>query len=263
MRRRAKHNLKKGFLIAGKRKTVVKSPLGGRGSSLRALKDSDRSSICIIRSVGGIGDVLMITPALRELKVRYPKSKLTFAVDRHTTSGDNYYELVKNAWFIDHIIDARDVVHAMRILESGFTEDYEKNSFELLVSTNGGSALEMFSIYDTIRMIKEKAPVCTVGLGKVMSAAVLLLAAGTKGQRKIGANCRLMIHGVISGQQGHLDDLENEMEESKWMQKQYIKALAVESNMTEKYIRNLMKRRLNVYIDAKEAVELGIADVII
>ena len=46
-------------------------------SLLRALKDSDKSSICIIRSVGGIGDVLMITPALRELKLRYPKSKLT------------------------------------------------------------------------------------------------------------------------------------------------------------------------------------------
>lgn len=135
--------------------------------------------------------------------------------------------------------------------------------FEFIVSSYGGSAVDMFAIYDTMRLIKEDCEIHTVGLGKVMSAAVLLLAAGTKGQRKIGANCRLMIHGVISGQQGHLDDLENEMEESKWMQKQYIKALAIESNMTEKYIRNLMKRRLNVYIDAKEAVELGIADSII
>ena len=135
--------------------------------------------------------------------------------------------------------------------------------FEFIVSSYGGSAVDMFAIYDSMRLIKDDCEIHTVGLGKVMSAAVLLLAAGTKGQRKIGANCRLMIHGVISGQQGHLDDLENEMEESKWMQKQYIKALAAESNMTEKYIRNLMKRRLNVYIDAKEAVELGIADVII
>ena len=35
--------------------------------------------------------------------------------------------------------NARDVVHAIRILESGFTEDYEKNAFELIVSTNYGS----------------------------------------------------------------------------------------------------------------------------
>jgi len=145
--------------------------------------------------------------------------------------------------------------------DSEILESYEP--FEFIVSSYGGSAVDMFAIYDTMRLIKEDCEIHTIGLGKVMSAAVLLLAAGTKGQRKVGANCRLMIHGVISGQQGHLDDLENEMEESKWMQKQYIKALAVESNMTEKYIRNLMKRRLNVYIDAKEAVELGIADSII
>ena len=145
--------------------------------------------------------------------------------------------------------------------ESDIVETYEP--FEFIVSSYGGSAVDMFAIYDSMRLIKDDCEIHTVGLGKVMSAAVLLLAAGTKGQRKIGANCRLMIHGVISGQQGHLDDLENEMEESKWMQKQYIKALAAESNMTEKYIRNLMKRRLNVYIDAKEAVELGIADMII
>ena len=145
--------------------------------------------------------------------------------------------------------------------ESDLVHTYEP--FEFIVSSYGGSAVDMFAIYDSMRLIKDDCEIHTVGLGKVMSAAVLLLAAGTKGQRKVGANCRLMIHGVISGQQGHLDDLENEMEESKWMQKQYIKALAAESNMTEKYIRNLMKRRLNVYIDAKEAVELGIADVII
>ena len=145
--------------------------------------------------------------------------------------------------------------------ESDLVETYEP--FEFIVSSYGGSAVDMFAIYDSMRLIKDDCEIHTVGLGKVMSAAVLLLAAGTKGQRKVGANCRLMIHGVISGQQGHLDDLENEMEESKWMQKQYIKALAAESNMTEKYIRNLMKRRLNVYIDAKEAVELGIADSII
>ena len=34
-------------------------------TKLNAFKDS---KVCIVRSVGGIGDVLMITPALRALK---------------------------------------------------------------------------------------------------------------------------------------------------------------------------------------------------
>ena len=132
--------------------------------------------------------------------------------------------------------NARDVVHAMKILESDFTGDYESNKFELIVSTNGGSALEMFSIYDTIRMIKEQAPVSTVGLGKVMSAGVLILASGTKGHRKIGKHCRVMIHGVASGYAGSIHSLENELEEVQWIQQQYIALLANETDMTQKYI---------------------------
>ena len=74
-----------------------------------ALKDNPTADICITRKVGGIGDVLMMTPALRELKRRLPDLNLTVGVDRHTTYGDIYYELVKNAPFIDNIVDARHV----------------------------------------------------------------------------------------------------------------------------------------------------------
>lgn len=68
-----------------------------------------RPRICVIRSVGGIGDVLMATPALREWKRQHPNGHLTFAIDRHTTYNDTYWLLVKNAPFIDQIIDARHV----------------------------------------------------------------------------------------------------------------------------------------------------------
>ena len=106
-------------------------------------------------------------------------------------------------------------------------------------------------------------PIHTIGIGKVMSAGTLLLAAGTKGERRIGRFCRVMIHGVISGQQGHLADIENEFDEAKMTQKMYIQALAEETNMTERYIRNLIKKKSNVYLSAQEAVDLGIADIVI
>jgi len=134
---------------------------------------------------------------------------------------------------------------------------------EFCISTYGGSAMDMFAVYDTMREIREYCPIQTVGMGKVMSAGVLLLAAGTKGERRIGKNCRVMIHGVISGQHGHLHDVENEFEEAKITQKLYVKALASETNMTESHLRKLIQRKTNVYIDAKEAVELGIADIIV
>jgi ATP-dependent Clp endopeptidase proteolytic subunit ClpP len=145
-------------------------------------------------------------------------------------------------------------------LESEMIEVIEPIDF--YVSTYGGQALEMFAVYDTMRKVREETPIRTYGLGKVMSAGVLLLAAGTKGERRIGKFCRIMIHGVIAGQHGHIADVENEFTEAKMTQKMYVRALAEETTMTEKYVKKLMDRKTNVYLDAEEAVKLGIADII-
>ena len=131
---------------------------------------------------------------------------------------------------------------------------------EMWVSTWGGVAMDMFSIYDAMRLIREDVDIETVGMGKVMSAGVLLLAAGTKGKRKIGKNCRIMMHSVIGGHSGALHNLENEMEEMRWIQDQHIKCMVDETNMSEKHLRKLLERKVNVYLNAEEAVELGIAD---
>jgi len=134
---------------------------------------------------------------------------------------------------------------------------------KLLISTQGGSAHEMFAIYDTMTLVKKDCDIETIGMGKVMSAGVMLLAAGTKGKRKIGANCRVMIHPVAGGAMGDLQDIENDIQEIKWLQKQYIRCLSNETNLTEKKIRAIMKKKVNYYFSAEEAIKMGIADEIL
>ena len=135
-------------------------------------------------------------------------------------------------------------------------------NIDFYISTNGGSADEMFGMYDVMRFIKDSGSctITTCGIGKVMSAGVLLLAAGTKGKRRVGKHCRIMLHSVIGGSTGPMHQLENEFAEVKKIQDAYIKALVEETNMTEKDLRKLLKRKTNVYLSAEEAVELGIAD---
>ena len=135
---------------------------------------------------------------------------------------------------------------------------YEPITFYL--STYGGSADEMFSIYDMMTITKTKCEVETIGLGKIMSAGTLLLAAGTKGKRKIGRHCRVMIHSVAAGSAGELHDIENEIKTIKHIQELYINALSRETNMTKTIIQKLLDRKVNVYLTAEEAVEYGIAD---
>tara|TARA_R110002153_G_scaffold64603_4_gene173007 strand:- start:696 stop:1337 length:642 start_codon:yes stop_codon:yes gene_type:complete len=131
---------------------------------------------------------------------------------------------------------------------------------DMVISTPGGNADDMFAIYDTMRSIREEVPIRTRGIGKVMSAGVVLLAAGTKGERSIGKNCRVMLHSVIGGHVGPMHQLDAEMEEIRNIQDQYIAVLSEETKMTKRYLRNLLKKKVNIYLSATEAIELGIAD---
>ena len=134
----------------------------------------------------------------------------------------------------------------------------------LMVSTYGGSASEMFSILDVMDMVKKNTcDIHTYGIGKVMSAGVPVLAAGTKGHRRVGKNCRIMLHSVMSGTGGTILSMENELEEIKWVQERYIQCLASYTKLTPSKIKKMLKTQKDVYISAEEAIKMGIADEII
>ncbi len=159
-----------------------------------------------------------------------------------------------------------EVIHAMLYLnELNKLEKKpeDKRPIDFYLSTYGGSADDMFALYDIMRTIRQDTEIHTLGLGKVMSAGVLLLAAGTKGKRRIAKNCRVMIHSVAAGNHGNLQDLTNELEAISDLQEMYTGCLAAESNMTESDIKDMLNRNVNVYLSAVEAVKLGIADIIV
>ena len=146
------------------------------------------------------------------------------------------------------------------LLTHAYTGD---EPIQLVLSTCGGLATEMFAVYDIMRNIRQDCDIVTLGLGKIMSAGVLLLAAGTKGRRKIGKHCKVMIHGLKSDLAGYMPIIENDLEELKRIEKLYIKTLSAETNMSKKYIKQLFDKRVDIYLTAREAVELGIADEVI
>jgi len=133
----------------------------------------------------------------------------------------------------------------------------------IYVSTYGGNADEMFGIFDLINEAKDKCIVETIGNGKVMSAGTLILASGTKGHRKIGRNCRVMLHQVSAGAFGPLFNMTTEIESIQAMQERYIDCLTSCTNLSKRKLKSLLNERVNVYLSAEEAVEYGLADEII
>ncbi len=131
----------------------------------------------------------------------------------------------------------------------------------LVVSTYGGLIDEMFSLYDMMNFIP--CPVHTIGTGKIMSAGVLLLAAGKKGCRLIGKNARVMIHPATCGAGGNVFELLNEIKEHNRQQVQMERMLLENSKITKQQMENFMKSGFDNYFTAEEAVKLGIADQVI
>tara|TARA_Y100000593_G_scaffold12032_1_gene21943 strand:- start:95 stop:733 length:639 start_codon:yes stop_codon:yes gene_type:complete len=156
---------------------------------------------------------------------------------------------------------AADLISALLVLSQEKKEDAERaDDIKLYISTYGGSAHEMFGIYDVMNFCKTFCDIETIGIGKVMSAGTLLLAAGTPGKRKLGKHCQVMIHSVNGGSIGELHSLENEMEQMKNLQDTYIQCLSCETNMTKRQIQTLINRKVNVYLSSEEAIEKGLAD---
>ena len=63
-----------------------------------------KARICIKRSLGGLGDIIMATPIARGAKRKYPNSHVTYAVPSEYAGGD-LVALLENIPYIDEVID--------------------------------------------------------------------------------------------------------------------------------------------------------------
>ena len=143
------------------------------------------------------------------------------------------------------------------------SDEKQKQDIHFYISTYGGNADDMFALYDMMKQIQKTTDISTIGVGKVMSAGVLLLAGGTPGKRKVGRNCRIMLHSVVAGNHGSLHNLINEMEAIQDLQQMYINRLVEETKMTKSQLKKMLERKVNIYLSPEQAVEYGIADEII
>jgi len=129
---------------------------------------------------------------------------------------------------------------------------------KLIINTEGGSVDEMLALYDIIQFVP--TPIHTVGLGKIMSCGLFLLASGEKGQRKIGKNARGMYHMIYGDIHGNVLDYEREGNETKRMQQQVNSILSKHSKLTEKELDEMMKKNEDIYLTSEKLIKVGVAD---
>jgi ATP-dependent Clp protease protease subunit len=134
----------------------------------------------------------------------------------------------------------------------------ESKVLTLYVNSPGGDLYQAFALVDIMR--NSTHPIRTVGIGCIMSAAFLIFASGTKGERYIAANTGLMCHQYSDVSEGKHHDLKATMKEGENCNQRMMNILEEATNLTPAKVKSKLLNVSDVYLTAEEAIELNIAD---
>jgi len=131
----------------------------------------------------------------------------------------------------------------------------------VLIDSPGGR------VYDLLRMLSEiersEKPVATIAVGRAMSCAASLLAAGTPGYRYADINSSIMVHDISGGAIGKGEDLVVNVAEASRLKNLVMSNLAKHCGHPDrKYFSDLLRsnNNTNFYMTAKQAKKHKLVD---
>ncbi len=137
-------------------------------------------------------------------------------------------------------------------------EDPEK-PIQMHIQSPGGEIYAGLAIYDTMQAIS--APVSTIAVGVTASFGTVLLIAGTKGMRYVLPNATVHMHQPLGGARGQATDIVIQAKEITRLKDMLIDIFMKHTGQERARLEADMDRDL--YLDAKAAVEYGLADSVI
>ncbi|MHA1789175.1 MAG: ClpP family protease [Candidatus Helarchaeota archaeon] len=143
-----------------------------------------------------------------------------------------------------------------------FLEKKKIAPITLFLNSCGGSWYDGIALYDVIKNLKSKVTI--IGIGQLFSMGSVIFQAGDK--RVLTEHTRLMIHDGSDGYEGIAKSYENWAEESKNIRNNlysiyYERMKKKNKKITLKKIENMCSN--DCILNAKETIELGLADKII
>lgn len=163
--------------------------------------------------------------------------------------------------FLTGTVSERVITGVVKRIFSCVERDVRK-PITLIINTGGGNVDDALCLYDVMKL--SPAPIHTIGLGKIMSAGCLLLAAGAKRQRYMGRHARLMYHAGYEVLGGTVLEHENNLAEFQRIERLYDELFAKETGRTLKQVEALYKtKRLDRYLTSEQCQKFGVVDKIV
>lgn len=151
-----------------------------------------------------------------------------------------------------------DDVYISRIAEiHGF--EYKPKPIELFIDSYGGYVYQCLGLLNIMQ--KSKVPVHTIVTGCAMSCGFLIAIAGQK--RYCFEGSTFMYHQVSSGAIGKLKDMEEDVMETKRLQKIIEDHTLARTKMTTKDLEKCYNEKRDWYMTSKQALKHGVVDSII
>ena len=125
----------------------------------------------------------------------------------------------------------------------------------LNINSPGGHVDELMALVDMLESMP--APVITRAYGEIASCGFVLFCIGD--ERYVGPNVSLMYHEIAYGIMGKDSEIRNYSEYTKRVQKRIDRLIKAKTGITLKKLDEWKKSNQDKWLDAEEAVELGIA----
>ena len=123
------------------------------------------------------------------------------------------------------------------------------------INSPGGFVDELLALVDMLESMP--APVITRAYGQVCSCGFVLFCVGD--ERYVGPNTSLMYHEIAYGICGKNSEVKNYQDYSKKIQKRVDRIIVNKTGLTFKKLNEWKKENQDKWLEAKEAVDLGIA----
>lgn len=136
--------------------------------------------------------------------------------------------------------------------------DAKEKILSLYINSTGGDLYGAFALIDIMKTSNH--PIRTIAVGSAMSAAFLIFASGTAGERYVGTNTSLMCHQFTESMDSKYHDLKATMKENDIVNDRMVSVLKDATGLAPSVIKKKLLPASDVYLTAEETIELKIAD---
>jgi ATP-dependent Clp protease protease subunit len=130
----------------------------------------------------------------------------------------------------------------------------------LYLNSGGGDLYNAFALVDI--MVASTIPIYTVGIGNIMSAALLIFACGEVGHRYVAKHTGVMMHQFHSDMEGKEHEIVASMKELQECRTRVNDLLKTRCGITDT-VRKKLLNPSDVWLTAEEAIKYRLADSIL